>query len=165
MSQVDFERDWVPRVGEPAARRLARRDNLLLLIPLMCLGVAVALASLNGVQATSSLMFAVATLVVSVIVLLIWLRSRVLLAREISQWLGVKVTWVQLPRMQPSSFDKWCRRRGIAPRDQQQKPDPTPESDHAEEPDDEPDALGETDADASVDTHSGAVEPTASESA
>ncbi len=128
MSQVDFERDWVPRVGEPAARRLARRDNLLLLIPLMLLAATVVLAVLNGAQTTSSFVLAIATLVVAIVVFAFWLRSRVLLAREISQWLGVKVSWVVLPRMTPSSFDKWCRRRGIARRDLQQGAQATEEA-------------------------------------
>lgn len=151
MSQIDFERDWVPRVGEAAARRLARRDNLLLLIPLMCVAAAVALAVLDGVQATSSFAFAIVTLVVAIVVLAIWIRSRILLARDISLWLGVKISWVQLPRMQPSSFDRWCRRRGIAPHDQHQ--------------DSDPERAAETVLGASMDTHSEAIEPTASESA
>lgn len=115
MAQTDFDQTWVPRVGEKAARRLHRGDSMLLWLPVMFFIVTVALGALNGAQATSTFICALVTLAVWIVTFAVWMRSRILLAREMSEYLESKVTWIELPRMSPRGYDAWCRRRGITP--------------------------------------------------
>jgi len=137
MAQADFEQTWVPRVGEKAARRLHRGDSMLLWLPVMFFVVTVALGALNGAQATSTFIFALVTLAVWIVTFAVWLRSRILLTRDMSEYLGTKVSWIQLPRMSPRSYDRWCLRRGIKPPGLSQERIPVEERVPGDDPDEE----------------------------
>ncbi len=113
MTHEKFSETWVPRIGEQAAARLQRSDSLILVIIPMSFLCGFALDALTGLGAMFTLVFWIAALALSVLLFGGWLRSRILLAREISAWFGRKLSWYQLPKLRPSSFDRWCRRLGL----------------------------------------------------
>ncbi len=123
MTQDDFNETWVPRIGEQAAARLRRNDSLILVIIPMCFVCGFALDALNGLSALFTLVFWIGALTFSVLLFGRWLWSRIMLAREISAWFERKLSWHQLPKLRPTSFDRWCRRLGLqAPSERLQAP-------------------------------------------
>ncbi|MGO9977217.1 MAG: hypothetical protein ACLP01_31315 [Solirubrobacteraceae bacterium] len=113
MTQDDFNETWMPRIGEQAAARLRRNDSLILVIIPMCFVCGFALDALIGLSALFTLVFWIGALTVSVLLFGRWLWSRIMLAREISAWFDRKLSWHQLPKLRPSSFDRWCGRLGL----------------------------------------------------
>jgi hypothetical protein len=49
---------------------------------------------------------------------LYWLQSRIRLTRAIRDWIGVPVSWSEMPRMRAEAFDRWkqMKEAGIKPR-------------------------------------------------
>jgi hypothetical protein len=115
MPQADFDEIWVPRIGERATGRLRADTTALLVILPLLLIVGIVASALDGPTSTFTFVFWIVAAVAALLIFIVWLRSRIALARELSQWFGARVSWTQLPRMQPASFDAWSERRGLEP--------------------------------------------------
>jgi len=115
MTEAEFNQIWIPRIGAQAAAQLRRSGNLILLVMPMVFACGIALGALDGLTATFTLVFWILAVVVSLLVFGVWLYSRIVLARALSQWFGRKLSWFTLPRLSPASFDRWCRRRQLQP--------------------------------------------------
>jgi hypothetical protein len=113
MTEAGFNQIWVPRIGEQAAAQLRRSGNLMLAVLPMIFACGFALGALDGLSATSTLVFWIAGALVSIATFGVWLHGRIVLARELSRWFGRRLSWFQLPRLRPGSFDAWCRRLGL----------------------------------------------------
>ncbi|MGO9750505.1 MAG: hypothetical protein ACLP8S_20470 [Solirubrobacteraceae bacterium] len=113
MTEAEFNQIWVPRIGEQAATQLRRSGNLILTVLPMIFVCGIALDALDGPRATFTLVFWIAGVLVSIATFCVWLHSRIVLARKLSQWFGRKLSWFQLPRLRPGSFDAWCKRLGL----------------------------------------------------
>lgn len=86
---------------------------MVLAIPPMCMACGFAYALLAGFGTLFDVVFWCAAVVVSAIVLVYWIWSRVAFARSLSAWFGTPIHWFELPRMTPRRFDQWCSRRGL----------------------------------------------------
>ncbi|HUO49257.1 MAG TPA: hypothetical protein VMU09_10515 [Acidimicrobiales bacterium] len=109
----EFVNEWAPRIGEEASRLQVRGTRLLLLgaasgatwIVTQVLGAALRAASLELVAACL-LALAVALLAAGAYVIN---RSH----RSMSLHLGVKVQFLEGPRLHPDTFRRWCQHHGV----------------------------------------------------
>jgi len=109
----EFVAEWSPRIGEEASRLQVRASRLLLLggaasagwIVTQVVGTALRSGAAQGIAvgllAAAVALFAAGTYVVN--------RS----FREMTRFLGVKVQFLQGPRLHPDSFRHWCEHHGV----------------------------------------------------
>lgn len=116
MPSDSFDRLWLPRIGPSAAAQLRRTAHLGLVIGPVCLALAVICSFAFGSGSLRGVVLGMCCSAVVVVVLGLWVRSLVRLARELSAWFGVRIRWSEMPRMQTRQFDEWCRKRDLTPR-------------------------------------------------
>lgn len=113
-----FEDIWVPRIGQQATRQLRRSSMILLVMGPLTFALATVcsftFASGTALGVTAGIV--AATLAAGMF--LYWLQSRIRLARAIHDWIGVPVSWNEMPRMRVEAFDRWkqMKEAGIKPR-------------------------------------------------
>lgn len=103
---------------------MRRSGNLILVLLPMFFVCGIALGALDGLGTTFTLIYWVVAVIVSIVTFGVWLHSRIVLARDLSQWFDRKISWFQLPRLRPTSFDAWrARMRLLGP---SERPEPEP---------------------------------------
>lgn len=113
MTAANFNEIWTSRIGAEGAAELRRSGYLTLALGPAILGLAVVCSfgfgsgSWTGVTLGCVALFAIAAMGA------IWMRSRLRFVAAMSRWFGVKIGWMEVPRMRPDQFDAWCRRRNL----------------------------------------------------
>ena len=109
----EFVAEWAPRIGEEASRLQVRGTRLLLLgvgaasswMVTQVLAAALAEGAL-ALVALCLLTSAVALIAAGAVILS---RSH----RSMSHFLGVKVHFLEGPRLHPDTFRRWCQHHGV----------------------------------------------------
>ncbi|BBH18551.1 hypothetical protein Back2_28380 [Nocardioides baekrokdamisoli] len=113
MPRETFDEIWLPRVGASAAAQLRKSGYCAMVAGPVCLGLAVACSFAFGSGSIEGTVIGLCCGVVILVVFGFWVRSLVILARELSTQFGTTIRWSEMPRMQPTQFDEWCRKRGL----------------------------------------------------
>ena len=101
-----------PGLGDKARVQLRGSSYLGLVTGPVVIGLAIA-CSFSFSSKSSGVVLGLVEAALAVVVFAAWIRSRMKLATAVSQRFGVKVGWLEMPRMRSAQFDVWCQRRGL----------------------------------------------------
>jgi hypothetical protein len=111
--QRSFDEIWIPRIGEKATAQLRRNGYLTLVVGPTILALAIGSSFAFGSGVPAGWLLGGVCVAVALAAFVAWMRSRLKLAKALSEWFGVGIGWQEVPRMRAAQFDTWCQRRGL----------------------------------------------------
>jgi hypothetical protein len=112
MARADFDAMWVPRMGSDAAAQL-KRVGVRVLWNLFDLPLAIVASIGFGSGKPVGVVLGLVSVALAVVLFGLLNREHRRLARDLSEWYGVKIHWWEMPRFNEKLYDAWCVRRGL----------------------------------------------------